>query len=92
LASEWISAERAVASGLALRACPEGTVLEETLALARTIASFPPHATRQIKRLMLAGRGPSVSDARGREEAAFAALFADPSVNPGAGLAAGLGD
>jgi enoyl-CoA hydratase/carnithine racemase len=92
LASEWITAEVAVATGLALRACPDGTVLTETLALARTIASFPPHATRQIKQLMLAGRGTAVADARRREEAAFAALFADPSVNPGAQLAAGLGD
>ena len=91
LASEWISAETAVTSGLALRACPDGTVLAETLELARTIASFPPHATRQIKRLMLAGRGSAVADARRREEAAFAALFADPSVNPGARLADGLG-
>ncbi len=92
LASEWISAEAAVASGLALRTCPDGTVLAETLELARTIASFPPHATRQIKRLMLAGRGTAVADARRREEAAFADLFADPTVNPGARLAAGLGD
>jgi enoyl-CoA hydratase/carnithine racemase len=91
LASEWISASTAVASGLALRTCPDGTVLAETLELARSIASFPPHATRQIKRLMLAGRGPAVADARRREEAAFAALFADPSVNPGARLADGLG-
>ena len=91
LASEWITAEVAVSCGLALRSCPEGTVLAETLELARTIASFPSHATRQIKRLMLAGRGASVTEARGREEAAFAALFADPDVNPGAGLAAGLG-
>ena len=64
LASEWVTADEAVASGLALRVCPEGTVLEETLALARTIASFPSHATRQIKRLMLAGRGYAVGDAR----------------------------
>ena len=92
LASEWITADVAVASGLALRSCPEGTVVEETLALAQRIASFPPHATRQIKRLMLSGRGTAVADARRREEAAFAALFADPSVNPGAKLAAGLGD
>jgi enoyl-CoA hydratase/carnithine racemase len=81
-----------VTSGLALRSCPDGTVLAETLALARTIAAFPAHATRQIKRLMLAGRGPAVGDARRREEAAFAALFADPEVNPGAALASGLGD
>ena len=92
LASAWITADVAVACGLALRSCPDGTVLEETLELARTVASFPSHATRQIKRLMLAGRGPVVADARRREEAAFGALFADPSVNPGARLAAGLGD
>ena len=92
LASEWIDAPTAVASGLALRTCPDGTVLAETLALARTIASFPAHATRTIKRLMLDGRGPAVVAARRREEAAFAALFADPTVNPGASLAAGLED
>jgi enoyl-CoA hydratase/carnithine racemase len=92
LASEWIDAPTAVASGLALRTCPDGTVLAETLALARTIASYPANATRTIKRLMLAGRGSAVENARRREEAAFAALFADPSVNPGARLAAGLGD
>jgi enoyl-CoA hydratase/carnithine racemase len=92
LASEWITAEAAVACGLALRSCPDGTVLSETLALARTVASFPPHATRRIKQLMLAGRGPSVANARRREEAAFAALFADPAINPGTRLASGLGD
>ncbi len=92
LASEWISAAEAVDAGLALRVCPAGTVLGETLALARTIASFPAHATREIKRLMLAGRGSAVADARRREEAAFAALFADPSRNPGSQLVAGLGE
>jgi enoyl-CoA hydratase/carnithine racemase len=92
LASAWISAPQAVACGLALRTCPDGTVLAETLELARTIAAFPPHATRQIKHLMLQGRGPAVADARRREEGAFASLFADPDANPGEQLAAGLGD
>lgn len=90
LASEWIDAEQAVAAGLALRVCDEGTVVEETLALARTIASFPPHATRQIKRLMMAARRPHIEAARAREESAFASLFADPATNPGAHLTAGL--
>ena len=92
LASEWIDAEQAVAWGLALRSVPEGTVVEETLALARRIASFPHRATRQIKQLMVAGHRQAIADARAREESAFAALFADPTLNPGAGLAAGLGD
>ena len=90
LASEWIDADQAVAAGLALRVCDDGTVVEETLALARTIASFPPHATRQIKRLMMAARRPSIEAARDREESAFASLFADPATNPGASLTAGL--
>jgi enoyl-CoA hydratase/carnithine racemase len=92
LASEWITAEQAVTSGLALRTCPDGTVLAETLELAHAIASLPAHATRKIKHLMLQARGPAVAEARRREEAAFAALFADPEANPGTQLASGLGD
>ncbi len=91
LASEWIDASEAVAAGLAYRVSPPGTVLDETLALARRIASFAPHATRQIKRLMAVARRPDVDAARAREEAAFAALFADAGTNPGSQLAAGLG-
>ncbi len=90
LASEWIDADQAVAAGLALRVCDEGAVLGETMALARTIAAFPPEGTRQIKRLMLTGRRPAIEAARAREEAAFAALFADPEANPGDRLTAGL--
>ena len=90
LASEWINAAEAVTSGLALQACPPGTVLGETMELARRIASFPPHATREIKRLMLAGRRPDIAAARAREEAAYAFLFADPGTNPGSQLTASL--
>jgi enoyl-CoA hydratase/carnithine racemase len=90
LASEWIDADQAVASGLALRVCPAGTVLAETMALAGRIAAFPPHATRDIKRLMVAARRPDVVAARDREESAFASLFADPGTNPGSRLTAGL--
>ena len=52
--------------------------------------SFPPHATRQIKRLMVETRRPDVVAARAREEAAFASFFADPGTNPGSHLTAGL--
>jgi enoyl-CoA hydratase/carnithine racemase len=90
LASEWIDADQAVQAGLALRVCANGTVVEETRALARRIAAFPPTTTRDIKRLMMADRRPAIEAARSREEAAFAALFADPAANPGAKLAAGL--
>ena len=90
LASEWIDAEQAVQAGLALRVCEEGTVVAETLALARTIASYPLAGTRRIKGLMMAGRRPAIEAARAREEAAFAALFADPDTNPGERLTSGL--
>jgi enoyl-CoA hydratase/carnithine racemase len=90
LASEWIDARQAVESGLALRVCPAGTVLDETLTLARRIASFAPHATREIKRLMTAPYREDIRAARAREDAAFAALFADPDHNPGSSLTAGL--
>jgi enoyl-CoA hydratase/carnithine racemase len=91
LGSEWIDAEQAVDAGLALRVCPEGAALTETLKLAHRIAGFPAGATREIKRLMLAARAPAVRAAREREEAAYAALFADPHANPGSGLTAPLG-
>jgi len=90
LASEWIDADRAVASGVAYRSCPTGTVLDETMALAVRIAAFPPRATREIKRLMMTARRPQIVAAREREELAFASLFADPGANPGAGLTASL--
>ena len=90
LASEWIDAHQAVESGLALRVCPAGTVLDETLTLARRIASFAPHTTREIKRLMIAPYRENIRAARAREDAAFTALFADADHNPGSSLTAGL--
>ena len=90
LAAEWLDADQAVAAGLALRVCDQGTVVEETLTLARTVASYPLEGTRRIKRLMMAARRPAIEAARLREEAAFAALFADPDSNPGERLTAGL--
>jgi hypothetical protein len=63
-------------------------VLEQTMALAFRIASCAPGATRQIKRLMMASHQADIGAARVREEAAFAALFAD-SANS-AQLTAGL--
>ena len=92
LMSEWIDARQAVDSGIALRVVPEGRVLEETMALARRIAAFPPHGVREIKRLMMENLRPSIATARQREESAFAALFADPATNPGLGLISGLRD
>jgi hypothetical protein len=40
---------------------------------------------------MMAAHRPQIEAARAREEAAFAALFADPATNPGDHLTDGLG-
>jgi enoyl-CoA hydratase/carnithine racemase len=90
LASEWIDAPQAVDCGIALRTVPVGTVLEETMTLARRIAGFPPHGVAEIKRLMIEALRPTIAAARQREESAFAALFSDPANNPGLGLTSGL--
>ena len=75
LTSRWVNAGEAVEIGLALRTCPDSSVLDEALTLAREIASKSPYSTRVIKELMVAGRGTRSTDARSREEALFAALF-----------------
>ena len=93
LASEWVTADEAVASGLALRTCPDGTVLGRDAGAGPDDRLVPAarHPADQAADAGRPGLRPS-ADARRREEAAFAALFADPDVNPGANLAAGLGD
>ena len=86
LASEWIDADQAVD----VRPGPPGLpgrdgASRRRMALARRIAAFPAHATREIKRLMMARPPAGVVAARHREEAAFAALFADPPSTRGRG-------
>jgi enoyl-CoA hydratase/carnithine racemase len=75
LTSDWVSAEEAVELGIALRTCPEGTVLAETIALAARVAAHPPSATRAITSLMRAGQRDLVRAANQREQAAFAQLL-----------------
>jgi len=88
--AEWLSAEDLVASGLALRVCPAGTVVEETTALARRIATFPLASLVATKQLMLASQQPLVADARRREDGAFSVLLGG-AANASA-LSAFLGD
>jgi enoyl-CoA hydratase/carnithine racemase len=75
LTSDWVGAQEAVDLGVALRVCPEGTVLPETVALAGRIAAHPRAATRAIIRLMRAGQRDLVQAANQREQAAFAQLL-----------------
>src|SRR5262245_58105890 len=63
--SPWLSAEEAVAAGIALRVVPGGGVVDEALALAGRIAAAPLPALRAIKATMLAGPGGAGARARG---------------------------
>lgn len=83
----WISAEQAVADGLALRAVEPDALLEETMALARHIGALPLEPVVATKRLLLAARLDAVRAARLRELAAFESLVAamspeDPHAGP----------
>jgi enoyl-CoA hydratase/carnithine racemase len=72
LAAPWLTAGEAVAHGIALEVVPAGELVDRALALAAEVAAHPLAALRAIKATMLAGRNPAVSEARAREDAAFA--------------------
>jgi enoyl-CoA hydratase/carnithine racemase len=75
LTGRWISAEEAVAYGIALRTCPATSVVEEAVALAVRVAAGSPAATSAIKTLMLAAERDALVAARAREDEAFARLL-----------------
>ena len=69
LTSDWVSAPELVELGLALKVCDEGTVLDETVALAARIAAHPRAATRASTSLVRAARRDAVVEANRREQA-----------------------
>jgi enoyl-CoA hydratase/carnithine racemase len=75
LTSDWVSAAELVDLGLAVSVCAEGTVLDETVALAARIAAHPRAATRAIVSLMRAARRDALLQANRREQSAFTALL-----------------
>jgi enoyl-CoA hydratase/carnithine racemase len=75
LCSEWVTAHQAVDSGIALGVCPAGTVVDESVALAKRVAAYPPAAVREIKALMRAAQSDAVGNARARENEAYGRLL-----------------
>jgi enoyl-CoA hydratase/carnithine racemase len=75
LTSDWVGAHELVELGLALQVCDEGTVLDETVALAARVAAHPRAATRASASLLRAARRDAVLEANRREQAAFAVLL-----------------
>ena len=69
--AEWLSAEEAVACGLAWKRCPADALLDEVMATARRIGAMPVDSIQTTKRLMLAARADAVRAAREREDAEF---------------------
>ncbi len=74
LTGDWLSADDAVAAGLALEVCDDGELLERALIAAHRIAHAPEGA-RRVKALLQSGRRDAVAAARAREERAYAELF-----------------
>jgi enoyl-CoA hydratase/carnithine racemase len=76
---EWITADDAVACGLALRAVEPDELMTETMDLAGRIARQPVTSLVETKRLVLAGRIDGVRAARAREDSAFAHMVGGPA-------------
>jgi enoyl-CoA hydratase/carnithine racemase len=75
LTSDWVSASELVELGAALKVCDEGTVLDETVALAARIAAHPRAATRASSALVRAARRDAIVEANRREQGAFGTLL-----------------
>ncbi len=80
LGSAWVSAEQAVASGLALKVCAGGELLAEAHSLAATIAAKPLASVMATKGLIMDAERDAIGAARRREDAAFAHLLSDVGV------------
>jgi enoyl-CoA hydratase/carnithine racemase len=73
----WITAEEAVADGIALRAVADDELQAEARALARHIGGLPLGPVTETKQLLLAGRLDAVRAARLRELDAFRRLVGE---------------
>jgi enoyl-CoA hydratase/carnithine racemase len=69
--AEWMSAEEAVACGLAWRVSRPESLLDDVMEVARKIGAMPVDSLQTTKRLMVAGRLDAVRAARQREDAEF---------------------
>ena len=79
LTSAWISADEAVASGLALRKVADADLLAEALALAAEIAVWPISSLVGTKRVLRAVHADAVAESRRREDREFSTLTGSPA-------------
>jgi len=83
LTGEAIGAEEAFTIGLVSKVVDDAKVLEESLAMARQIASMPPVAIMQIKEVLLAGADAPLETALMLERKALQLLFATKDKSEG---------
>jgi len=76
---DWITADEAVESGLALRAVEPDDLMSVTLDLAHRIAAMPVASLRGTKELVVASRLDAVRAARTREDLAFRSMIGQPA-------------
>ena len=81
--SDWISAEQAVATGLAVQQCPPDTLVAQTLELATRIAAKSLPSLMATKRLLLDAERAGIARARRLENEAFAELLRLPNARDG---------
>jgi enoyl-CoA hydratase/carnithine racemase len=81
--SDWISAEQAVATGLAIQQCSPDTLITQVLELATRIAAKSLPSLMATKRLLLDAEREGIARARTLENAAFADLLALPNARDG---------
>ncbi len=81
--SDWISAEDAVATGLAVQQCSPETLVDATMELATRIAAKSLPSLMATKRLLLDAEREGIARARTLENAAFAELLALPNAKDG---------
>ena len=83
LTSDWISADEAVATGLAVKQCSADTLVAETLELATRIAAKSLPSLMATKRLLLDAEREGITRARRLENEAFAELLSLPDARDG---------
>jgi enoyl-CoA hydratase/carnithine racemase len=81
--SDWISAEDAVATGLAVQQCRPEMLVGEAMEVAARIASKSLPSLMATKRLLLDAEREGISRARQLENQAFAELLALPNARDG---------
>jgi enoyl-CoA hydratase/carnithine racemase len=77
--AEWIDAQQALACDLVSEVWPPDALLDEAMAVARTMAKMPIVSLVETKRLLLVDRIDEARAARAREEDVFARLTGAPA-------------